>query len=175
MDRQMNSNGIRPLFLETINKTLPPVRRTVVHNPENSIGCFIRFLRHHLIHQPVKWFNAALGFTKAKNFCSVNIPGRKVNQCPATGILMFYSHWFSRTWRSCGMFANSGLDTGLFISRDDIIIRSQRETFPLPGIKIKYSSGFFDELGISGINPGSVEPRTNSVLMQPSPHTGIAH
>ena len=73
------------------------------------------------------------------------------------------------------MFANSGLDTGLFISTDDIIIWLQVVALPLLGIKVKNFTSFFNELGISWINPGSMKPRTNSIFVQPSPNAGIAY
>ena len=73
------------------------------------------------------------------------------------------------------MLANPGLDTGLFISTDNIIICSQGLAFPLFSIQIKYLPGFFNEFGISGINPGSMKPGANRIFMQPSPNTGITY
>lgn len=175
MDGQMNSNSVCPTLRETINKGLPSMRRSIVDNPENPFGCSVRGLRHHLVRQSVKRFNPTLLFTPSKDFCPVNIPGGKIRPGPTTDILMFYSHRLSRTWRRSGMFANSGLDARFFIRTDDIVIWPQRLTFPLLGVKIKHFSRFFNEIGISGINPGSVEPRSNRILMQPSPDARIAY
>ena len=44
------------------------------------------------------------------------------------------------------MPANSRLDTGLFISRDDIITWAEGPVLPLLGVKIKYPASFFQEL-----------------------------
>ena len=73
------------------------------------------------------------------------------------------------------MLANSGLDAGLFISTDDIIIWLEGFTLPLLLIKIKYFPGFFNEFGISWISPGSVKPGADSIFMQPSPDARIAY
>ena len=161
----MNSNSIWPFPLETFNERLSSMRRTIIYNPEDPVSCFVGCLEHYLIHQSVKWSNSALLFTATEDFCPVDIPGSKVSPYTSTGILMLYSHPLSRTWRNSGMLANSGLDTGLFISTDDIIIWLKRFAFPLFGIKIQYSASFFNEIGISWINPGSMKPRANSVFM----------
>jgi len=73
------------------------------------------------------------------------------------------------------MLANSGLDAGLFISTDEIIIWLEGFTLPLLLIKIKYFPGFFNEFGISWINREFVKPRTDSIFMQPLPDARIAY
>ena len=167
----MNSNSIFPFLFETFNGRLSSMRRTIIYNPENSISCFIGCLGHNLIHQSAKWFNTTFSFTPTKDSCSVDIPCSKVSQCSTPGVFVFYFHWFSRTRSTRRMFANPCLDTRLFISTDNIVCWFQGFTFPLVGIKIKYFTGFFNEFGVSRINPRPMEPRTNSIFMQPSPNT----
>src|SRR4030042_1078809 len=171
----MNSNSIFPFLFETFNGRLSSMRRTVIYDPEDSISCFIGWLGHYLIHQSAKWFNATFSLTPTKDSCFVDIPRSKVSQCSTPGVFVFYFHRFSRTRRTGRVFANPGLNTRLFISTDNIIVWLQGFTFPLFGIKIQHFTGFFNEFGVSWINPRPMKPGANSIFMQPSPNTGIAY
>jgi hypothetical protein len=66
------------------------------------------------------------------------------------------------------------LDTGLLIGTQNKFIVFELFPVPNPLIEVKDSPGFFGKLRISGENPGTMLPRFNSILIQPSPHRTIA-
>lgn len=66
------------------------------------------------------------------------------------------------------MPTNSGLNTGLLISRDDIITWGEGSTFPFLGVKIQYPAGFLQEVRVSWVDPRPMKPRAKSIFMQPS-------
>jgi len=59
---------------------------------------------------------------------------------------VFYSQRLSWGWRGSGMPTNSGLNTGLLISRDDIITCGEGFTLLLLGIKIPSKSSKIPEV-----------------------------
>jgi hypothetical protein len=67
------------------------------------------------------------------------------------------------------MTPDAGLDTGLFIGTDDVILGAQRFPLPVPSIQIQHAPCFFDKLGVSGKNPILVLPRFDGIGIEYAP------
>jgi hypothetical protein len=62
-----------------------------------------------------------------------------------------------RRWQA-GTAPDAGLDTGLFIGADDVILGAKRCSLPVASIQIQYAPGFFRTGGVAGKNPILVLP-----------------
>src|SRR5690242_5578444 len=72
------------------------------------------------------------------------------------------------------MEAAACLDAGLFVGREDKFVLVQFLSLPLALVEIQNPTGFEGKLRIAWENPAAMLPRTNGVLMQPSPQRGVA-
>ncbi len=54
MDWQMNGNSVRPSISKAFNEGFASMRRTIVYNPKNPIGCFVKLFRHYLVYQSIE-------------------------------------------------------------------------------------------------------------------------
>ena len=72
------------------------------------------------------------------------------------------------------MSPGPSLDTGLLIGTQNKFIVFESFSVVNPLIEVKDSPGFFGKLRVSGENPGTMLPRFDSILIQPSPHRTIA-
>lgn len=75
MSREMDEPQVGPLPLQTLHRSLTPVRRAVVHDPELPIGGGVGFLIHHLLDQRTEGFDACLGLAAPEEPGAMNIPG----------------------------------------------------------------------------------------------------
>jgi len=57
----VDKNGVGPLGAETVDRFLPAMNGTIVHDPEDSARCVIRRLAHNLTNQAIHGSNAVLG------------------------------------------------------------------------------------------------------------------
>src|SRR5262249_54859751 len=73
-------------------------------------------------------------------------------------VLMLDTHRTSGRWGQPGMTSAPGLDTGLFIGTDDVILRAKRFSLPGPRVQIQHSPSFFGKVWISRKNPVLVRP-----------------
>ena len=67
------------------------------------------------------------------------------------------------------------LDTGFFISGDDIFIFFEVNMIPYSFIQVKESTCLNGKLGITGEYPRAILPRLNGIFMKPSPYGAIAN
>ena len=70
------------------------------------------------------------------------------------------------------MTAEPGLDGGLLVGGDDVVVAAQSFAFPFPGVQIEHPAGLDLEVGVSGEDPRSVPPRSNGVIGEPPPDRG---
>lgn len=168
MDWSMNDNRVGPFFFKPLSACLAAMRGPVIENPEDSVGAAIRFLRHDLVDETLKRFNACFGFTSAKEFSLVNIPGSKIRQGSVSFVFMFSTPPFVRFWSYIWMDPFPSLDTGFFVSRKDIVPGAQRFSFPNAFVEIQNRGCLFFEFGIARKDPVAVFPGLEPVFLQPA-------
>ena len=72
------------------------------------------------------------------------------------------------------MQAKTGLNAGLFIGRNNIIIGPQRLVVPESLIKIQHALRLDFKVRVARENPTAVLPRPDGVLIQPTPDGSAA-
>jgi hypothetical protein len=68
------------------------------------------------------------------------------------------------------MTADPGLDTGLFVGAEDVVLGAKALALPLAGLESQNRPGFLSEGGITGKNPVLVAPRFDGIRRQNPPH-----
>ena len=171
----MDRYNITPFFSQSFYAFFAPVRRAVVHDPENSFSRFIRLLAHDLRNKTFKRLDATCFFTSSENFCSFYIPCCQISQCPFSLILMFYTYCLSRHRGRSDVFSISCLNAGFFVGTNYIIVISKWASFPYAIIKIQDTSCFLLKIRVPRKNPTAILPRLNSIFTQPSPNRGATY
>jgi hypothetical protein len=72
------------------------------------------------------------------------------------------------------LFSAAGLNTGLFICTDDVIIGTQWSTLLDALVKIEDGSRFASKVRIAGEDPASVFPGAKGIAAEPSPQSSAA-
>jgi len=87
---------------------------------------------------------------------------------------MFDLHRQAWLWRHRFMQPTAGLDAGLLVGREHEFIGVQLLSLPLMLIQIEDPTRFESEMGVAWKNPTAMLPRTNGVLVEPSPERRAA-
>ena len=173
VNRSMDQLQARIPLLEPFDAGNSSMRGTIIDDPEHAAGLGIGGLVHHPIDQMVKGDNAALRLAVAEEFGAMDIQGRHIGKGPPPLVLMFHLHWLARSGSLGGMDASAGLDAGLLIGRNHVLVRLQRLPLPDSLVEIKQASGFDRELRVARENPTAVEPRSDGVFMEPAPERAV--
>ena len=72
------------------------------------------------------------------------------------------------------MLAASGLNAGLFVSRDDEVGIAQWNAIPNAVVEIEDGAGLGRKVGIAGEDPASMSPRPEGIPTEPTPQGGTA-
>ena len=174
VDWSMNEDGLGPFFAQTFGRLLTSMSRAVVHNPKDSASRFVGLLTHDLADQPIHGSDSALDFTATEDFCAMDIPSRQVGPGALAKVLVLDASGTPGSWRECRLFAPSGLNAGLFVGGNNIVIRTQRGAFPNTFVKIEDRPGFIGEVGIAREDPGSMLPRAEGIAAEPAPQCSAA-
>src|SRR5437867_6333995 len=143
--------------------------RTIVHDPKHSSGRAIRLLVHDLGDQSIKGSNPALGFTATIEFGPMDIPSGQISPSSLPLVLMFDLHRQPWLGRHRFMEPTAGLDAGLLVGREHEFIGVQLLSLPLMLIQIEDPTRLEGESRVARKNPTAVLPRTNRILVEPSP------
>lgn len=154
-----------------ISCSLASMRGTPVCDPKDTLCGAIWLLAHYLVYKPVKWFDSCTRLTPAAQFRSTRVPDRKVIDCSFSLILMLHTHAFMAAGRRTRVRASSGLNARLFVSRKYVISLMQPFSPPKSMIKVQHDSRLLCKLRVSRKDPTAVVPGTNSILLQPPPHS----
>jgi len=172
MEGEMNETQVGPLAFETLYGNLTAVRASAVDDPENPMGRSVGLGRHDLSDEAAKRLDAGGGFAAAEDFRSVNIPGGQIGESSASGVLVFDSHVARLRRRQGRMAAAAGLNRGLLVCRDHVLIGAKAFVGPGAGIQIEHAAGLAGEVGIAGKDPASMGPGSNGIGCEPAPDGG---
>lgn len=147
--------------------------RTIVNYQEDP-PCFgIGRLTHNVVNKSIKGGYAASAFAPSKQFGTMDIKGCYVGPCAAPRVFMLHFHRRTRLGRIGRMTTAARLDAGFFVGRQNKLIIMKGMSIPNPFIEIQDSPCFLCKLRISGENPGAMPPRTNGILVKPSPYGAV--
>ena len=138
----------------------------VVHNPEHPVRAGVRLGGHHLLGQPEERRDPGGVLAPAGHPSAVDIPGGQVGHGAAPLVVVLDAHRAGLARRQGGVAAAAGLDRGLLIGADHIVVRAQRLTVSDPGIQVEHLGRLGGELRITDRDPGPVLPGLESVAGQ---------
>src|SRR5499427_3373975 len=126
----MDQNDTRIDLTQPLLRGGAAMRRTVVHDPKQPFPRPIEFLGQHLLDQPAKGFNTGPRFTSAYDISPAYVPGGQILQGPLA--LVFVLNRGRSTWRGRqgGMATAAGLDAGLLVSAEDVVLEPQGCSLP---------------------------------------------
>lgn len=129
---------------------------------------------HDLLHQPIKGSDAALRLATTKHAGAMDIESGQVSPCATTLVLMLDLHRPTGLAKPSGMLARARLNAGFLIRRDHELIVVQPSALPASLIKVQDAASFHGKVRVAREDPSSMLPRTNGVLVQPSPNRATA-
>src|SRR5205823_1663267 len=106
------------------------MRRTVVHDPENSSCPPVRVLFHDLIDEAIKGCNSGFRFAATEKFDLVDIPGGQIGPGSQTAVFVFDLHRLIWLWGQRFCFSAPRLHAGLLVGRQDELIWAEFTTLP---------------------------------------------
>src|ERR1700676_355513 len=136
--------------------------RAVVHDPKDAASRFIRLLAHAFAHKPIDGSNSTFDFTAAEDSCSVDIPGCQVGPGTHAEVLMLDVGGAIGRQRQRRLFSAAGLNTGLFVCADDVLIGTQWNALSGRLAKMENGAGFCGKVRIAGKDPASMFPGAKS-------------
>ncbi len=71
-----------------------------------------------------------------------------------------------------GVFADAGLDRGLLVRADHVLVGRQWGLVEAAGVQIKHACALGGEVGVAGEDPGPVLPGFDCIRRQPAPDGG---
>ena len=145
------------------------MRRTIIHNPEDSSCRAISILAHDIVHQAIKMYNTGFRFTSSEHLGELDVPGNDVSQRTASFVYKFDFHALLLPRSKSGVFSASNLNTGFFIRTENEFIRLQGDALLHPLIQIQNTSSFLFKLWISGKYPTAILPGFDDIFMKPTP------
>ena len=170
VNRSVDQDDARINFPQAVAGRFATMRRTVIHNPEQSFRRTVGLLRENLIHQSAKRFDAGRWFATSHDITTPNIPRRQILQCSATLILEFDPCCAVRAGSQRRMDSDPRLNARLLISTEDKITVFQGFSAPIPRVQVEDRPGLFHELWVSRKDPVFVLPGLDRVLVQDPPY-----
>jgi len=150
------------------------MRRTVVHNPKNAASGPVGFLIHDLAHEPIHRSNSAFDFAATEDFCAMDIPSGQIGPGTFAEILMLDAHGTTGSGSHSRLLPPSGLNAGLLIRGNYIVVGTQRSALPDAFVEIEDWTCFVRKVGIAREDPASMLPGTKGIAAEPAPERGPA-
>src|SRR5215510_1055276 len=130
VDWCMDQNDTRIDLTQPLLRGGTAMRRTVVHDPKQPFPRPIGFLGQHLLDQPAKGCNTGPRFTPAYDIAPAYVPGGQILQGPLALVFVLNIGRSARRGRQGGMTTAAGLDTGLLIGAEDVVLGPQGCALP---------------------------------------------
>jgi hypothetical protein len=129
MNRGMNQNDVRPYGAKTLGSTPPAVARAVVGNQEHVTCRSVRLLSHDLPNQAMESGNAVPPLAAAEQSGPMRIPCGEIVQGTRTHVFVLNVDRAPRRRRQRGMYPSPGLDAGLLVDAEHVILRPSTAPF----------------------------------------------
>ena len=111
---------------------------------------------------------------RPKTLGAMDIPGCQVGPGTHAKVLMLDARGAIGRQRQRRLFSATGLNAGLFVGRDDVVIGAQWSAFPNTLVKIEDGSGFGGKVGIARKDPASMLPGAKGIAAEPAPQSSAA-
>ena len=174
VDRSVDQDGIGPFVAQTVGGFLAAMSRAVVHDPKDAVSGLVRLLVHDFADEAIHRSDSVLDFTTAENLGPMDIPSCQVGPSALAKVLVLDARGTMGSGRQGWLFPAAGLNAGLFVSGDDVVVSAQRSAFPDAFVQIKDGAGFVGKVGVAREDPASMLPRTEGIAAEPAPQSGTA-
>jgi hypothetical protein len=170
----MDLYGVRVPLRKALYRGFPAMRGAVIRDPEDSACRAIRLLLHHQIHKLVKGLYSCCFLADSEELGSVDIPGSKIGQSTLSFVFKLNKPLPARQRTDTDELSMSGLNAGLFIRADHVVMRSQGGSFEPSEIEVQDTSGLFCEERVAWKQPTPIQPRLYCVAFEVAPDSGDA-
>ena len=175
MDRSMDEDCVGPLVAKTLDGFLAAMSGAVVYDPKDAASGLVGLLAHDFADEPIHGGDSALDLAATENLRPMDIPSCQVGPGAFAKVLVLNAHGPVGSGRQSWMFPASGLDAGLFVRGNDIVVRAKRGAFPNPFVQIEDRTGLGRKVGIAREDPASMLPRAEGIAAEPPPQGGAAN
>jgi hypothetical protein len=148
------------------------MRGAVVDDPVHPFRADVGLAGHDLFDQFHERHDAGGLFTVAEDFGPVDVVGGQVGQGSAAPLGVVDAHRAGPTRSQRGTAATTGLDGGLLIRGDDVLVFAERGTVENTGVQIQDSLSGGAEVRVAEEDPGAVLPGLERVGLEPAAHRG---
>lgn len=174
MYRRMNLYCVGVPLRKAFHRGFSPVRRTIIRNPEHSTRRAVGLLLHDQVHQLAVGLYSRFLLADSEELGSMDIPSGEIGQGPLPLVFKLHKPWLMRHGTGADELSVSGLDTGLLVGTDDVVIRSQRNSLEKSEIEVQDTSGFFRKKRVPREQPAPMRPWLYSVGAEITPNRGYA-
>src|SRR6266446_8976366 len=137
VDWCMDQNDPRIDLTQPLLRGVTAMRRAIVHDPKQPFTRPIGFLSQHLLDQPAKGFNTGRKFTSAYDVPPADVPSCQILQGTTALVFILDISRSARRGRQGGMATAAGLDTGLLIGAEDVVLGSQGLALPQARVEVQ--------------------------------------
>ena len=151
----------KPLFGTTL-----PHETSRAHPVRGGVG----FLGHDLGDQLAELGDAGAIGGAAEHLPAVHVVSGQIGERAAALVGVVDPHPAGLARGQGGVAAAAGLDRGLLVGGDHVIIGPQRFPAPNPGVEVEHTVRLALEVGVADEDPRLVVPRFERILGQPPAH-----
>lgn len=102
----------------------------------------------------------------------MHVPGGQVGGGSAAVVFVVDAHRPGLAWGQGGVAAAAGLDGGLLIGAEHVLVGAGRLAVEDPAVQVEDPGAFGGEVRVPDEDPGAVLPGLEGVLGQPAAHGG---
>jgi len=146
------------------------MRRAIVHDPKQPFTRPLGFLRQPLLDQAAKGFHTGCQFTPAHDIPPANVPGSQILPGSTTLGCVLELGRSARCGRQRGMATAAGLDAGLLLGAEDVVLGPQGYALPQARLEVQHRAGLVGDVGSTGKNPVLVPPGFDGSRSKNPPH-----
>lgn len=166
----MDLYSLRIPLGKPLNRGFASVRGTIIRNPEDSPCRPIRLLLHNQVHQLMVGLYSRCFLADPEELGSVDIPGGKIGPGAHSVVFELNTSWLMRHRTGADGLSVTGLDAGLFVGADHVVIWPQRESVEQSEIQVQDTSRLFSEEGVPREKPTPMHPRLDGITVEITPN-----
>lgn len=132
----------------------------------------VGLLGHDVLDQRHEGLDPGRGRALSEDLGPADVVGGQVGQRAAAVVFVVDPHRASFARCQGRVASAAGLDGGLLVGGDHVLVWAQGRTFPDAGVEVQYPAGLDTEVRVPDEDPGLVLPGFGRVLGQPAAHRG---
>ena len=125
---------------------------------------------HHLGNERGERLYPGGGLAPAGDTGAVDVVGGQIGEGSEAAVLFLGAHRPARARRERQVDAHAGLDAGLLIGAEHVVVLTERLAFPFPLVKVEDPAGLDGEVRVAGEDPRPVLPGLEVLISEPAAH-----